>query len=422
MSASAFSPYSFSRALRAGDSSRFGVDLKANKAGELAKAAACARDPSALSTYQEIRLGSKEGVAYSDYAVTLVLRSLASNIRYRTGIRMPSRDSIIKGVLQSVRDATPMAIFRRDITSFYESLPLAPIRSGLISTSLLSPMANRVLSEFLDVHCRGNSHGLPRGVSLSAVLSEYVMQDFDQHVLLHPEVYRYFRFADDILIFSYSQSLDVDSFLNRILPDGLALSPKPEKRANVLLPDQKGVGGFKEFDYLGYDFSLSRKVDREGSTRRNVSAVIAKSKLKRIKTRVIMSLKSFMQNRNMRLLIDRLRYLCSNFAVRRSGLSVQGPKRTIKSGIYYNYRHCVNSEFDAVLPKFEDGLKRLDGFMQNLLFAPSSEFRSAIAARATAAQRQSLKSLSFLAGFQVPMMVKFNSERLAAIKSAWAYV
>lgn len=103
MSASAFSKYAFERALRAGDSSRFGVDLKAHKSEEIAKAIAASTDLGALVDCEHPTIGGKPCVTYSDYQTTLVLRALASNIRYRTRVRMPNRDNIVRGVLQPQR-------------------------------------------------------------------------------------------------------------------------------------------------------------------------------------------------------------------------------------------------------------------------------------------------------------------------------
>ncbi|WP_292080392.1 MULTISPECIES: antiviral reverse transcriptase Drt3a [Brevundimonas] len=422
MSASAFSIYAFARALRAGDSSRFKVTLKTDKDSEIQKAIACARDPQSLADYTEIRLGSKDGVAYGDYSTALVLRALASNVKYRARIRMPSREKIINGVLQSCRDATPLYIYRRDIASFYESIPLAPIRSGLEMTAVLSPMANRVLAKFLEVHCVGNTHGLPRGVSLSAVLSEYVMKEFDRDVMLIEGAYRYFRFADDIILFSYEPIEDLDQKLEAILPDGLKLSTKAHKKSNIALPDQKDQSGYKTFEYLGYDFNLSQRIDKANSAPRNVSITIANTKVKRIKTRVILSLKAYSMTRDRALLIDRIQYLTSNFSVRRTGLTVKGPKRTIKSGVYYNYKQCLNSEQDMTLPRYETQLNHLDAFLRSILFGPTSSFSSVVNTHLSAAQLTQLRSLSFLAGFQVPMMARFKADRLGVIKAVWAYV
>ncbi len=57
-----------------------------------------------------------------------------------------------------------------------------------------------VLENFLFELLDRNIVGLPRGVPLSATLSEYSMKRFDRFVSTLPEVYYYARYVDDIVI------------------------------------------------------------------------------------------------------------------------------------------------------------------------------------------------------------------------------
>ncbi|WP_082209223.1 antiviral reverse transcriptase Drt3a [Novosphingobium sp. B-7] len=419
MTAGAFTKYSFSRALRAGDSSRFGVDLKQSKAEEIAKAIECARDPTALATFNELIIGGKDVVSYSDYASTLVLRSLAGNVKYRARLKMPNRDSIVRGVIQSAEDATPMAIFRRDIESFYENVPLKPIRDTLLGSALLSPNAVNVLEAFLEAHCKGKDRGIPRGLSLSAVLAELAMQNFDQSVRAHPSIYRYFRFSDDILIFSYDLSFDVDEFLKQSLPAGLTMNRK--KRSDIRLDNKGSAQGYYSFDYLGYAFHISAKSEKKEALRRSVSVTVARSKVSKIKSRIILSLKSFNKSGDVRLLLDRIKFLSSNYCVRRTGINNYGPKKRVYSGIFFNYRFCRNAPSDPLLPRYEHTLSELDGFLNGLLFGGGSEFRLPVQNKTSAIQLAHLKALSFRKGYEIPMIATFSSQRIGVIKAAWAH-
>jgi hypothetical protein len=420
MSAAAFSKYSFQRTLKAGDSSRFGVDLKGAKAQEIDKAIECARDPVAMATFNELTVGGRVVVSYTDYSVTLVLRSLASNVKYRSRLKMPNRDAIVRGVIQAAEDATPMAIFRRDVVSFYESVPLAPIKDALLRSALLSPLATTVLEAFFEIHCAGQTHGLPRGLSLSAVLAELAMQSFDQAVRSHPSIYRYFRFSDDILIFSHDLAFDVDAFLKETLPNGLSLHLK--KSNDLKMTGSGAMPSFSAFEYLGYSFNLSNGTDKKSGLKRAVSVTIANSKVKKAKSRIILSLKSFVKSADISLLVDRIAFIASNYGVRRTGINVVGPKRTVSSGIYFNYKLCQNGPDGSALPKYEHGLSDLDGFLQSILFGSGSKFRLAVQAKANALQQSRLREISFLKGYQTPMMLRFKPQRMGAIKSAWVYV
>lgn len=272
MSAAAFSKYALARALKAGDSSRFGVDLKANKDAEIASAIQCARHRSGLEDFVELTVGGKAAVTYLAYPITLVLRSLARNISYRTRLRMPNRDAIVRGVIQAAEDATPMVIHRRDLASFYENVPLEPVRDLLLRTPLLSPLASNVLEGFLDTHCGGQASGVSRGLAISAVLAELAMKPFDQAIRSHDSVYRYFRFSDDILIFTHDFDFDVDKFLMNTLPAGLTLNQ--DKYANIPMRGDVSAKGYKSFDYLGYAFHLSERVDKQRSSKREIAVSI----------------------------------------------------------------------------------------------------------------------------------------------------
>lgn len=418
MSYSAFSKQAFARCLRAGDSNRFGIDLSTDREAQIQKAIDCSLDTTSLHAYESISVAGKPCVHYQDYPTTLVLRALASHIRYRTRIKMPNRDSIVRGVIQVLSDATPMVIFRRDLRSFYESIPLAPLRTLLLESALLGPTATKVLEDFFTVHCGQAVRGVPRGLSISAILAELAMQDFDRTIRTHPCVHRYFRFSDDMLIVAYDLEMNVDPIIQSCLPLGLEMNP--EKQATTFFPDEDTSAKFHSFPYLGYSFNVSTDVDRKRARPREISVTIADKKLKKLQSRIILSLKAFQLDANPILLRDRLSYLSSNYAVPRSGMSSHRRKKRVKSGIYFNYHLCRNSS-NPDLPRLQDGLKQLDGFMKSLLFSPNSEFQAQVAAQCGGHVGQQLKALSFHKGYEVPMIVRFGLPYLHRIKAAWLH-
>lgn len=413
---SAFSKQAFARALRAGDSDRFDIDLKAEKDTQVALAIQCAEDPSGLANFNDICVGGKPCVCYSDYPTTLVLRALASHVQHRTRIKMPNRDSIVRGVVQVLSDATPMAVFRRDLTSFYESIPLAPLKGALLENALLGPTATKVLEKFFEVHCGESTRGVPRGLSLSAVLAELALQEFDREIRTHASIHRYFRFSDDLFIVSFDLSFDVDALITRALPDGLRLNPR--KRQTARLSNEEAARCLT-VEYLGYAFNIL-SISGNTKAKRPISVTIADKKIKKLKSRVILTLKAFSKDHNSALLLDRLRFLSSNFGVPRAGMSAFRKRKRIRAGIFFNYHLCHNSAHDA-LPRFQDGLKGVDGFLQSLLFSSNSEFSASVASHCPPAIQAKLKALSFSRGFEVPMMARFPLPHMHEIKSAWLH-
>jgi len=419
VAAGAFTKYSFARSLRAGDSRRFAVNLKEDRDEEIRSAVSCSRNPIELLDYFEREARGKRYYSYKDYSLTLVLRALGANIKYRTKTKMPSRDSIVRGVIQAVSDATPFSVHRRDISSFYENVPLNSLHDQLLNSPLLSPTARHVLEEFFNTHCNGSVTGLPRGVSLSAILAEVVMQPLDRVLRSHPDIYRYFRFSDDMLILTYRHDVDVDSILTDVLPTSFSLNPK--KMDSLHFKNEKKASGFQTFDYLGYDFAISNKVDRDPPAPRAIAVSIADKKIRRFKSRLILSFKFLKKNGDAAIFMDRVRFLASNYTVSRTGINYRGRKKSVNSGVYFNYRLCRNADVSAGLPRYEDKLAELDRFVQFMAFSPNSEFSGVVASKLSYIRKADLRKISFAKGYAEPMMMRVRANRISRIKAVWAY-
>jgi hypothetical protein len=420
MSAAAFSHYAFSRALKAGDSSRFSVELKTAKNAAIAEAIECSRHPVAMIDYNELIAGGKPCVSYSQYPITLVLRALANNLRYRTRVQMPDRNDIVKGVKQAIAEATPMAIHRRDIVSFYENIPLGDLKEQLLNTALLSPRARAVLAQFFAVHCGGSDVGVPRGLPVSAVLAELAMQRFDQVLRTSDGIYRYYRFADDILIFAYDTKLDVDKLLRSKLHNYLQLN-EDKSRSIRLNGADASRHPYKSFEYLGYDFHLWNGTVEKQSMR-PVSVCIASSKVRKLKTRVALAGKKFLAEADKALFIARIGFVTGNYSVGRSRINVKAPKRTVRSGLFFNYRHCQEPPEGVDLPSNAKVLRELDDFLHGMLWGKRSAVSQSLSQQLSIGQKQVLKRMGFSQGFQYKLMYKFHPSLIRKIKAAWVYV
>jgi len=311
-------------------------------------------------------------------------------------------------------------VHRRDIEGFYESLPLPGLRDRLLNTAMLAPRARRVVKEFFDTHCHGSDVGVPRGAAISAVLAEIVMQPYDSAIRSHPGVYRYYRFSDDILIFSHDAPLDIDAVLTGIFPKSFVLNDDKKESVEILSTDKKSKD-VMSFEYLGYKFSLlNAGIDAE--RKRPFSVTIAESKVRKMKSRLILSLKHLKKDNDSHLLMDRIAFLTGNYKVSRSKINVKAPKRRVRAGIYFNYRHCVDGDGSVNLPRNSVVLKELDGFKHSLLFGANSEFSALIKSKLSIIQQRRLRRMAFFHGFNDSIMRRFQPMRILMINRAWAYV
>ncbi|WP_258962035.1 reverse transcriptase domain-containing protein, partial [Klebsiella pneumoniae] len=97
---------------------------------------------------------------------------------------------------------------------------------------------------------------------ISPMLSELYLSEFDRNINLHPEVFYYSRFVDDMVIIS-SGNEDQKAFMKQVvdfLPNGLKLN-KNKLNISPLIPKRsKGDNNndklLHKFDFLGYSFSV----------------------------------------------------------------------------------------------------------------------------------------------------------------------
>lgn len=333
---------------------------------------------------------------------------------------MPTRDEIVRGVIEGLMDATPMCVVRRDIKSFYEAIPTAGIRRELMADTRTPANVKRYLQKFFDQHC-GLPQGLPRGVGLSAILAELCMNPFDQAVRKIPLVYRYYRYCDDIFIFLNGKPDDFDAQLTALLPQGMKFNLAKSFDCDV------GPGGgsaVQGIEYLGYRFSLSG--GSKGKISRKVEVGIGERKLDRLKARIVASLRAFQKDRNFQMLLDRIRYLSSNYMVYRNSAVAKSASH-VRSGIFYNYKLAgvysirFGTEMSVEPPGLAE-LKGVDGFYHSLLSGPSSRFSTLLASTLTPQQLGRLRELSFHQGHAHRMLVRYRPYEVALIKKAWQNV
>ncbi|NTZ88435.1 RNA-directed DNA polymerase [Burkholderia metallica] len=412
-----FTEGGFARVLRAGDSRRFKVDLKNDREAIIQQAITRATDGAAvIGPINWTRVKNRRCASLKDYPQNLALRSICLYLTRRFKIFPRSRDSIIKEIIETLGDSTPMFIIRRDISSFYESIPISEVQDLLEFNTHLPAKIRNYLRSFFSTFCSAGK-GVPRGVGLSAVISELAMRDLDLKVRQIPGVYKYFRYSDDILIFAHSGPLRVaENLFDLFKVAGFRFNDKKSNEVHVDCRE-KARAVSVSVEYLGYKFSFRNGFGDDRA--RKVDVSISDRKISKIKTRLICSLKRYKYDRNFSLLLDRVKFISSNYFAYRSGASSIKTSKFVKSGIFYNYHLC--GQYDG-LKRGAHGareLKALDGFYRSLIKGGSSEFSPLFASVAGRRRLKVLEEISFFKGYEKKMTVRFRPERVQQIKSAW---
>lgn len=128
----------------------------------------------------------------------MVLRKLNENLRRLYKVKQADRSVIVSQVTSLLKESVPMHILKMDIKSFYESISRNDILSKIKEDSLLSYQSFKLLELFFSGPQFCSMPGLPRGVCISATLSEIFMEDVDSKAMQLEGVYFYARYVDDI--------------------------------------------------------------------------------------------------------------------------------------------------------------------------------------------------------------------------------
>ncbi|WP_061032760.1 antiviral reverse transcriptase Drt3a [Vibrio splendidus] len=346
----------------------------------------------------------------------IVISKLDYNIRSIYRVKQKDRHTIVKQILSMLKEHTPKYIYRLDIKRFYESVDLDVVSNKLVNDNILSSQSEFVLLEYSKAIKEHSIQGIPRGVGLSATLSEVYMKGFDRRISNSEFVTYYTRFVDDILIMS-SKRLNIKDEVISHLPIGLTLNWKKTKVTKVMscycndncqcnrvcdcwskCKCHKAPSKEKFFSYLGYEFLFPEIITKNHN--KNVKVGLAPSKFKKIRNRIYLSFQDYSNNGNFKLLNNRIKFLTGNHYLSRS----KGRTDTIKSGVYYNYIHL------DVLDKHVE----LDKYLKTMIKSWDSKKICL-----NSIHKESLNKYSFVSGFKNKNTTKFSASQLNKIKGCW---
>ena len=366
----------------------------------------------------EVPIKGKITYRFTQLQEELVLRKSNFNIKLQTRVKQRSRDEVVANLAQILKEGLPYRIYRLDIKSFYESFDLDMIYEKINKETYFDPHTKKLVISFFSNYVISGGKGLPRGLSISATLAEYLMGPFDRYVLRSNNVSFYARYVDDIVIVT-SGNENPHEFLNKIkkiLPNNLEFSKKKEyikeviKVKTVKKPTDAKISA--KFDYLGYKFTISDPIKISdlplGKHFRELNLDIADNKVNKIKFKVTKSLMEFHRKGNYNLLKNRIKLLTNNYNVLDRSLGIK-----INVGIYSSY-HRVQAEKSV-------GLKALDIFLAKAIFSknfhkpPHKKFFLSVT------QKNELVKASFYSGFTNKSFVHFSPSMQIKIQKCWTY-
>lgn len=180
------------------------------------------------------------------------------------------------------RKASEISFIRTDIKIFYASIDRNTLFSKLSkkikSRRILSLIAKAIETPIVpkNYHRKernkyseeSQGKGIPQGLSISNILASIYLNDLDNDIRNNTDVQVYYRYVDDILIFTDNNKLDeIDS----IFKDKI-------KALNLQLNEQKTYKNTADHDleYLGYRFELPKVTVKASSLERFLHSVAAK--------------------------------------------------------------------------------------------------------------------------------------------------
>ncbi len=392
-----------------------------------------------------------EYLSTTDLPNKLILRKLNDNIKRIYKDEQANRRIIISQMKTLLTETCPFWVIKTDIKSFYESINREILLSKFHNDSMLSYQSMFLMKRIFENPLLVKKPGLPRGLNISATMSELYMRKFDRWVRSYKGVYYYARFVDDIIIFSNSlkYSLNLIENLNpqlNILAEGLSINQKKTELfdGNSL----QSLDNIREkcnpkktihnLDYLGYSFSkimvpgkiISKKIQNINKLRYTIAneysviennpvsvvlldtkprekyssliVSVADKKVKKIKTRTIKAFLDFSKNKDFDLLEKRIQFLTGNYCIRKSE---EG--HSLRAGIYYNYlqvtSHSVFIELNQLLRKS--------------IYSKSPNFGPKIGL--SAIQKSKLSKYCFLAGFEKKVFFEFSYKEMQQIIKCW---
>ncbi|VVM58513.1 hypothetical protein PS662_01184 [Pseudomonas fluorescens] len=368
---------------------------------------------------KKFSLNNKTVLTYTTEDAKIASRLIIRNLELNARIKQPNRSEIIAALISSLQDGTPYRAHRYDIKSFYESINRAAVLTMLDDESLCSLKTLKLIKILFSALDRENIKGLPRGLDISAYLSEIYLRHFDTKLKRLEHVNFYARFVDDIIILtSNDKAEEITKYVKEFLSDDLTLHDTG-KRSDIYISKSeishevdKSIEKFELLNYLGYEFKIFNTYlpSCDFRIKRRLEVEISNNKIRKIKSRLFSSLLSYCSSErnssDFKLLEKRLKTLTGNYEINSSGTNV-----IIKTGIYFNYHHRT--------PQNNCRLTELDRTFRRALFSRAHPLFIKLSASIMPHEKRKLSGFSFVKGYENITYYSFSYIELVKIRMHW---
>ena len=208
------------------------------------------------------------------------LKQTQYNIKKSFDAKQSSRALIVSQLVTLLKDDFPKVLVRADIKEFYETIPHSLLINKVNENSILSYPSKKIIKDVLNSYwdtlvidgVKNKTDirvGIPRGIGISAYLSELCMKDFDNEIKAFSNVTYYSRYVDDIIIIftpeSRTEVSSADSYkdtVSNFLNKKTGLQTNSSKTESVDLrkkvSDMTAETSF-ETTFLGYRLTINYK-------------------------------------------------------------------------------------------------------------------------------------------------------------------
>lgn len=403
-------PKTIGRQFRKADfESKVWTATKDDRPAIIRSATRLANDGFETLSFRTNHIGGKPIFRHASLAEALLIRHVSENVRRVTGVKQSDRQEIVRSLRELLKEGVAFNVIKLDIKSFYESIDTGQIVSDLEEDSAFSRQSIKVLRSFCDCLATQNIDGLPRGIGLSATLSEYLLRAFDAKMRAMAGVKFYSRYVDDMIVISQAREMPNATIekASGFLPSGLEFN-RSKTRPYRFKESDPGSAGTPEgcLSFLGYDLTVGKVESDERSAFRKVTLDIAAKKVARLKRRISKSILAFNNGGSFEDLRDRFRILTSNFAYQD-----ELTDRVRYSGIRYNY--------SLIDPNASPALDALDRFSRNVV--TSTHPNNRLLPNLSKSERHALLSFGFKAGFVENRFFSFKQDRLHTLIGCWLH-
>ena len=303
----------------------------------------------------------------------LIVNYLAKRMKETFNVSFQDRDKIMEIVINLV-DSLPKlqdyTIYRFDFKDFFKSVSAKLVYEKFIKDSDMSRFEKNILLELIE---KTDNYGCAQGLATSNVLIEIISNVFDNAILTAFDDFGlvlYKRYVDDgIIIFNrrigikeirdiLQERTDLifnakkDDILKKCIKKEVTFSLDKERY-------QTKYTGVKEFDYLGYAFSLERAANKN-----YYQFGITSRKIEKYKQLLNAIYEDYAISGNVRLLYHRIRFYNSRIVYYDySGYKYKRKKKWDVRGLINSYR--MLRRFMVYADTQDKIIKETEAFLKN---------------------------------------------------------